>query len=300
VCIYFAGTRCRREKLATHSLACSQLCPRRPAAKPQRDVLITNQQNRTTNELQITFQRKSLLWRSLYNMYNWSQQNEHSSTRLFCSNILSQQSGARIYRNLSVSLERGENRKGFIVIFHDKRLLFSLLFTLFFLVHTKSNLNKLRSRHSLFSPMARPSSSLDASNKLYKHSTPLSTSQIILRSFLAGNFPKWIGFPATVLREHAISVQQNASPLMRLGCTTKPLRACYLHLLNWGGGCLEMIIYKMGRFALCPSLVKWKHLWCCRGQCKERRARKMQRRQLWSFYINWIHSLELFHSDWSP
>jgi hypothetical protein len=63
-----------------------------------------------------------------------------------------------------------------------------------------------------------------------------------------------------VLREHAISVQQNASPLMRLGCTTKPARACYLHLLNWGGGCLEMIIYEMQRFALCPSLVKWKHL----------------------------------------
>jgi hypothetical protein len=39
----------------------TQQCPRRPAAKPQRDVLITNQQNRTTNELQITFQRKDLL-----------------------------------------------------------------------------------------------------------------------------------------------------------------------------------------------------------------------------------------------
>lgn len=68
----------------------------------------------------------------------------------------------------------------------------------------------------------------------------------------------------------AICVQQNASLLMRLGCTTKPTRLLFT-LIKLGRGVFRNDNLQNATLCpQCPSLVKWKHLWCYRGQCSAR------------------------------
>lgn len=160
------GVRNWHPRIRSHA----QQCPRRPAAKSQRDVLITNQQNGTLNELQITFRRKRFAAAIRSYTYNRRQQWAFINESL----VEKSQISARINRKLSVPPERRGQKKDLLSSFTAPGCCsHSYIFTLFFLCCSKSNLNKLRSSHSLFCSLGDTQLTWRLSYKLYTRIAPL-------------------------------------------------------------------------------------------------------------------------------
>lgn len=128
---------------------------------------------------------KICCWRRVY-VQRTPEKKAFINACLLFEKISARSDGERIYRKLSVSPERCEDRKRiYCPLARRAAVVLRLIYVIFSpALCCKSNLNKLRSSTLFFLPWRDPAAHLTPlTNYTRARSTPLSTSQIILRSF---------------------------------------------------------------------------------------------------------------------